>query len=240
MKIIKFFAEKDYFNLGQPLPAKKFIPEWYRKAENDFIDSDGSEAPGLKKCMPFLDTLMTGYVLTTPVNIYVNEEKENNSLSHLFNNSENSLRVRWDGPPSLENFIMERSLKSGSTMPRPSGHYDNHLVFSEFWSIKTPRNWSLLVTHPLNRHDLPFTISSGIIDSDKWFAPGNIPFFIKKGFSGLIPEGTPFAQLIPIKRSEWAMTLDKGLADSHYKQGTLARNSSTSYKKIMWQRKKYD
>jgi hypothetical protein len=239
MKIIKFFAEKDYLNLGQPFPAKKFMPEWYRKAETTY-PSEGEEYPGLKTCMPFLDTLISGYVLRTPVNIYVNEEKTDEKISHLFNNKENNLRIRWDGPESLQHFIMERPQESGATMPRPAGHYPNHLVFSEFWSIKTPRNWSLLMTHPLNRHDLPFTTSSGIIDSDKWFAPGNVPFFIKKGFSGIIPEGTPFAQIIPIKRDTWKMAIDPGLTDSSYKQGHLARNGETSYKKIMWQRKRYE
>ena len=239
MRIIKFFAEKDYLNLGKPVPTKKFVPEWYRKAETNYVSNE-ENYPGLKTCMPFLDTLTSGYFLTTPVNIYINEEVPDKKLGHLFNNTENGLRIRWDGPQSLQNFIMERPKESGSTMPRPAGHYDNHLVFSEFWSIKTPRNWSLLMTHPLNRHDLPFTTASGIIDSDKWFAPGNVPFFIKKGFSGVIPEGTPFVQIIPIKRSEWKMAIDSGLADSEYKQGVMARLTDTSYKKKMWQRKKFD
>ncbi len=239
MKIIKFFAEKEYLSLGQPSPTKQHIPDWYRKAETTY-NYGGQDSPGLKTCMPFLDTLTSGYVLETPVNIYVNEEKNEEKLSKLFNNAESNLRIRWDGPESLENFIMERPEESGSTMPRPSGHYPNHLVFSEFWSIKTPRGWSLLMTHPLNRHDLPFTTASGIIDSDKWFAPGNVPFFIKKGFSGVIPKGTPFAQLIPIKRSEWKMAIDKGLADTNYKQASVARNPDTSYKKSMWQRKRYE
>jgi hypothetical protein len=239
MKLIRFFAEKEYFDLGKPAPIKKFIPEWYRKAESSYTEESGLSSPGLKKCMPFMDTLISGYVLTTPVNIYINEENSEFPLSNIFNNGTN-LRIRWDGPPSLENFIMERPKDSGSTMPRPAGHYENHLVFSEFWSIKTPRGWSLLMTQPLNRHDLPFTIASGIIDSDKFWAPGNVPFFVKKGFSGVIPEGTPFAQLIPIKRESWKMVIDKGMADTNLKQGSLARNPETAYKKIMWQRKKYD
>jgi hypothetical protein len=240
MRFIRFFAEKDYFNLGQPQPTKNYVPEWYRKAETTYLDENEIESPGLKKCAPFLDTMLSGYVLTTPVNIYINEEKNDSSLKHLFGDSENNLRIRWDGPPSLENFIMERPQASGATMPRPAGHYPNHLVFKEFWSIKTPRGWSLLMTQPFNRHDLPFTIASGIIDSDKFFAPGNLPFFVKKGFSGVIPEGTPFAQLLPIKRSSWKMVIDKGLEETDMKQGSLVRQHETSYKKYMWQRKKYD
>ncbi len=238
MKVIKFFSEKEYLNLGKPDPTKKHIPDWYKKGET-FYEAEGEKAPGLKTCVPFLDTLISGYVLKTPVNIYVNEE-ENNKISNVFKNKENNLRIRWDGPESLQNFIMERPHQSGSTIPRPEGHYSNHLVFSEFWSIKLPRGWSLLMTHPLNRYDLPFTTLSGIIDSDKWFAPGNVPFFIKKGFSGTIPEGTPFVQLIPIKRSDWKMTIDKSLEDINYKQASIVRKTENSYKKSMWQKKRYE
>lgn len=239
MKIIRFFAEKEYLDLGKPSPAKQAIPEWYRKAETTYV-SDKKNVPGLKTCMPFLDTLTSGYFLNTPVNIYVNEESNQDSLSNVFGNAGDSLRIRWDGPESLSNFIMERPEESGATMPRPPGHYPNHLVFSEFWSTKTPRGWSLLMTHPLNRHDLPFTTASGIIDSDKWFSPGNVPFFIKKGFSGVIPKGTPFAQLIPIKREEWQMAIDPGMADTNYKQASIVRDSQNSYKKSMWKRKRYE
>lgn len=233
--------DKEYFNLGLPAPTKKHIPEWYRKAESTFVDQSGNENAGLKKCMPFMDTLVSGYVLKTPVPIYINENKKRTDGSHLFNDSENGLQIWWDGPESLRDFIAERPKESGQTMPRPPGHYSNHFVFKGYWSIKTPRGYSLLMTNPLNRHDLPFTIASGIIDSDKFYASGNIPFFLKKDVGGVIPEGTPFAQLIPIKRAQWKMIEnDPGIADSNMIQGNTVRQKGTEYKKMMWQRKKYD
>ena len=30
-----------------------------------------------------------------------------------------------------------------------------------------------------------------------------MPFFLEKGFSGVIPAGTPYAQMIPFKREDW-------------------------------------
>ncbi len=241
MKFIKFFANKEYLGLGEPAPVKNFIPAWYRKAESFyFAEGESSASPGLKKCSPFLDTLISGYVLKTPVNIYINEEVVEKNVFNQFNSEKNNLKIRWDGPPSLQNFIMERPKGSASTFPRPAGHYNNHLVFKEFWSMKTPRGWSALVTHPLNRNDLPFTTVSGIIDSDKFFAPGNLPFFVKRGFSGVIPEGTPFAQIIPIKRNSWKMIIDSGMADLEVQQSLLVHKENNAYKKYMWQRKKYD
>lgn len=239
MKIIRFFSKPEYRGFADAKPAKSFIPQWYKDAEVSFKDNLGESHFGLKTCMPYLDALTSGYMLSTPVEIYINEEK--NELGHLFNNNENSLQIRWDGADSFNDFINERPKQSGHTMPRPPGHYPNHLVFKGFWHMKTPRGYSLLMTQPLNRQDLPWTIASGIIDSDKYFAPGNIPFFMKKGITGVIPKGTPIAQLIPIKRESWTTFQDDPyLTDKNHIQGLMVQNKETNYKRGFWQRKKYD
>lgn len=229
----------EYRGFADPKPAKSFIPDWYKQAETKYEGENGEFSMGLKTCMPFLDALTSGYMFTTPVDIYINEEK--NSLGHLFNSEDTNLNIRWDGPPHFHEFISERSPKSGSTMPRPAGHYPNHLVFRGYWHVKTPRGYSLLMTQPLNRSDLPFSIASGIIDSDKYFAPGNIPFFVKKGVTGMIPAGTPIAQIIPIKRNHWvSYDNDPYLSEKNMIQGTLARGKNTNYKKKFWQKKRFD
>jgi predicted membrane-bound spermidine synthase len=54
----------------------------------------------------------------------------------------------------------------------------------------------------------PFTILPGIVDTDTYTAPVNFPFVLNDiNFEGLIPAGTPIAQVIPIKRDEWQMSL---------------------------------
>lgn len=235
VKLIKFFSKPEYRGFADPKSAKAFVPKWYKEAE---IFYDNGQ-PGLKTCMPFLDSLISGYMLYTPVDIYVNEEK--NDLGYLFNNKDGNLFLRWDGPEVFNEFIGERPKESGHTMPRPPGHHPNHLVFAGYWHIKTPRGYSLLMTQPFNRHDLPWTIASGIIDSDKYFAPGNIPFFMKKGVTGVIPKGTPIAQLIPIKRNSWAsVDNDPYLSEKEMIQGLTVRNKETNYKKKFWQKKRYD
>lgn len=230
MKLIKFFSEPEYDYLGSPEPMKNFIPEWYRKAEATWTDEDGEVNMGLKKCMPYLDTLISGYTLTTPADFYISESEEDGSL-----------KIAWDGPESLGSFIMERPAILGATMPRPAGHHPNHLVWSGVWGVKTPKSYSLLMTHPLNRFDLPFTTTSGIVDSDEFFGNGNIPFFMKAGFTGVIPKGTPICQLIPIKRDKWKMVQnDKGLLRGHGIQSHLVRQPETLYKRIMWHKKEYN
>jgi hypothetical protein len=229
MKLIRFFSDKSHENLGQPTPAKKYLPEWYKKSESSFKDAEGNEHQGLKSCIPFLDSMLSGYMLTTPVDIFVSKS-ENGSVD-----------IRWNSPEVFIDFISERDKALGEHMPRPKGHAPNHLAFKGFWGFKTPRGWSLLIVHPLNRHDLPFTITSGIMDADKYSTSGNIPFFLKEDFVGMIPAGTPFAQLIPVKRASWAsIHNDRGLQYLEYLQAAVVRSVGKSYKKFFWVRKDYN
>jgi hypothetical protein len=99
-----------------------------------------------------------------------------------------------------------------------------------------------LFTHPLNRHDLPFTTLSAIIDGGLIMSGnGDVPFYIKKNFEGIIPQGTPIAQVIPFRQENWQSKKTKGL----FKKGEQHYNKSSSlifgwYKKTFWTRKKYD
>jgi hypothetical protein len=221
--------------IGKPDLIKKFIPEWYKKAETHFSSEEdlaieeGTQktSAGLKTCVPFLDAMISGYALVVPFDIYVGKTEDG------------SLDMKWNAPQGWENFIEERPKQSGATMPRPAGHAPNHMVWSGRWGIKAPRGYSVLVTHPLNRQDLPFTTSSAIMDSDKFFGNGNIPFFIKEDFVGVIEKGTPFAQIIPIKRKKWKMIHNSALKDTIQKHGHDVRKKEGTYKKKYWSRKEY-
>jgi len=221
--------------IGKPDLIKKFIPEWYKKAETHFSSEEdlaieeGTQktSAGLKTCVPFLDAMISGYALVVPFDIYVGKTEDGD------------LDIKWNAPQGWDNFVEERPKQSGSTMPRPAGHAPNHMVWSGRWGIKVPRGYSVLVTHPLNRQDLPFTTSSAIMDSDKFFGNGNIPFFIKEDFVGVIEKGTPFAQIIPIKRKRWKMIHNPALKDTIQRQGHDVRKKEGTYKKKYWHRKEY-
>jgi hypothetical protein len=229
MKIIRFFSDKKYSGLGQPQLAKKFLPKWYKDSESITIDELGEEQPGLKKCIPFLDSMISGYMLVTPVDIFISKNKDG------------SLNIRWNSVEHLADFISERGKDLGEKIPRPAGHYPNHLTFRGFWGMKTPRGWSMLVVQPLNRFDLPWTITSGIMDTDKYSTSGNVPFFVREDFEGMVPAGTPFAQLLPIKRKSWkSIQNDQGILYLDNLQGATVRTPGKSYKKLFWIRKDYN
>jgi hypothetical protein len=228
MKIIRFFTHPKNGDLGKPVLAKRLIPNWYKESEATIPENDGV-GPGLKTCIPFLDAMISGYFLVSPFDVFISKDSSGN------------LKITWNSPEPFQHFIAERPKELGEKMPRPAGHYPNHLAFDGNWGFRTPRGWSILVTHPLNRHDLPWTITSGIMDSDKYSTGGNIPFFIKEDFVGMIPAGTPFAQLIPIKRASWkSINNDQGLLYLQNLQGETVRTPGKSYKKFFWVRKDYN
>ena len=75
--------------------------------------------------------------------------------------------------------------------------------FNNFWTIETPPGHSLLITHPLNRSDLPFRTVAGIVDCDR-YDHGFVHFpaqWTDRTFTGTLHRGTPVAQCFVLPRS---------------------------------------
>jgi hypothetical protein len=200
-----------------PKPAKNFIPDWYKdiKAGKDLFN--------VKKCIPFLDSMSSGYIQTTWCDIIVTEEE--------------------DGPKVVfDSEVPIFGRRPTSDMPVDESFYDIEFVWHRPWSTILPDGYSALVVHPLNRIDLPFMTLSGIIDFDKSIHAqiGNIPFYIKKGFTGIIPAGTPMFQILPIKREDWKSETQKH-SDFFWEEKIKEKKSISSfYKKQIWQRKSFE
>lgn len=229
VKLIRFFAHnRAVEGMPGPVPTKQTIPQWYKRSESTFVADNGEKMAGLKKCMPYVDAMMSGYILPLPVDLHVSK------------NEDGTLRIEYD-ETDLGEIIHERPEALGYMMPRPVGFASNHLTFKAPWGWQTPKGFSVLVTHPFNREELPFHTITAFMDSDEFIASGNIPFFIKDGFEGIIPSGTPIAQLMPIKRYNWKMIKnDQTLQKKAAYHGRLARDPEYGYKKVMWNRKEYN
>ena len=121
-----------------------------------------------------------------------------------------------------------------------------HFPYEFAWDLRVsytlPKGYSAIITHPLNRHDLPFTTITGIIDSGIVMAPhGNIPFYLKKNFTGIIPQGTPVAQIIPFLRENWNSEKTEGLVEiGKHHNSSSAMLFSGWYKKTFWTKKEYN
>lgn len=229
LKILKYFSYNKFMEQSL-VPSKSILPEWYKKI------SPVSETPSrfsittVKKCIPFLDSLTSGYMMVT-----------NQDIQIIY--TEEGYRVDYNLDPS-ENITVNLRTEP-IRIPAPLGYSDvNHFVWQYPIGFKTPKNYSLLVTHPFNRYDLPFITTSGIVDADsKAITGGNLPFFLKVGFSGLIPAGTPFAQITLIKRDSWTKkfdsTIEPEIKETDYNINRF-RESAPFYKKTLWKTKFYN
>jgi len=218
--------------IPRPQSSKKYIPQWFKDMpiEVPTIDGFGSDNTA-KKCIPFLDSLTSGYTQELPCDVYFNCNTEEDDPA---------ITYRWLGeirPLSTR----RESTRSSDSMPHFPGYYKTEFHWNTFWEPKTPTGYSTLYFHPANRFDLPFMTHNAIIDTDKWPITGPIPFVLKKGFSGLIPAGTPMYQMIFIKREVWDS--EKAEYDDEYVKRTtysVRKFFGDGYKKQIWSKKEYN
>jgi hypothetical protein len=213
-----------------PKPSRTLLPEWYKAISPPPVEfhDDGSMTRNVKNCVPFLDALRAGWIQETWTDIHFKSEQSGDIRFHYSTN-----------PKPLD----ARGGRSGVSL-RASSHQPVELVWKMPWIPKTPSGWSVLVTSPINRLDLPFSVASGIIDSDNFYhVPfGSLPFYIERGFEGVIPAGTPMYQIIPIKRTErWGSTvLPFNERECAKRFSEITRKFTGAYRDSFWVRKRYE
>lgn len=190
---IIFTNTSDYDGFELPKPASQVIPEWYKQTDsyknktkktNGFGFTEGT----IKRCMPVFDAMTAGYIVTLPADVFVSVKGGEQYFE-------------WADHSLIEFHPVEQAPLHPDKKPY------SYPKFMSPWAIKTPKGCSILVVQPFHR-EAPFTLFPGIIDSDKYFGPVNFPFVIDDPlFEGLIPAGTPIAQIIPFKRETWKIKL---------------------------------
>lgn len=226
---LKYESSIDYVD-NYIAPAKKFVPDWYKKIPKNKLgvdyDMERGFTPSVKLCVPFLDAMTIGYMITLPSDIYI---KNNDGKPYL---------VGMNGIKEIPSWRSE--LSHEKIVPKGCYPYEYTWNYSLAWTA--PKGYSVLATHPFNRHDLPFTTLTGIVDGGLVMqSNGNFPFFIKEGFEGLIPQGTPIIQLLPFRQEKWISEKEEGLVKKGHQHGFASAAVLTGwYKKTFWNKKYYD
>lgn len=216
-----------------PKPASEYLPEWLQKATPfftktpEFAVETGKPNVTFKMCMPFTDTFNMGYIQETWTDIWIDQKPD--GVYFYF--------------PAGPKIMSERPLMASSMMPSIPGFYENHYTWHPPWLPELPPGYSCIITHPLNRSELPFQVFSGIIESDTFYTSeqqSNIPFILREGFSGMIKKGTPMYQIIPFKREDWVSSANK---HDHVRQLTMTQKirqfAMGGYKKLHWKKKNF-
>lgn len=182
---------EDHGVIAPPLAAKTVLPDWFRKLPP--VDAQQASATNngltVKRCMPFLDAMTTGWILPLAATVRL-EVKDGGS----------AVDAGWEFDRVMVSNHGAHQVAGNPKEPAPP------CKFLNYWSIRTPPGWSCLFLPPLNRPAQPFECVAGIVDTDTYAAHIHFPFFATAP-DGLyvIEKRTPLVQVIPFRREDAAL-----------------------------------
>jgi len=225
-----------------PVPAKKKIPDWFKKMSNYSGEVLNYQKPTVKKCVPFLDTLTSGYIIQNPMDIIFWSEGE---------------EICWEIPRSINPDMSRGNMNIGidvhqgyqaSKKSYRAGEIALTFKWLNPWFIKTPKNYSCLFTNPFNRESDKLRILDGIVDTDLYtHTQVNFPFVLKaipKDKSFILEKGHPICLVFPFLRDNWKMKIKKLSQEEFMKKEKSKFNIFSeiydNYKNFTWRKKNYD
>jgi len=228
---IKFYS-KHFSLLEKPIPSKKKVPLWYKKMKGY---PHGKVMSGsVKKCVPFLDALTSGYFLVNNFEIFITWREQD------------VLDIRYN-----QNLEKEEAYKLGSGIKdhlpwqiNDDFYNDNEikhaLKFDNPWRIETPKGYSCMFLNPPNNPS-NFRIMEGIVDTDKYKMNVNLPFVLKNFNEEVsIPAGQPLVWVVPFKRESWKMEIHNYDLEPKDYYINFFKQFLDNYKNNIWSKKEYD
>jgi hypothetical protein len=180
-------SAEDMGVIAEPFPAKSYLPAWFKKLPPVDKQELGARSNGqtIKRCMPFLDAMTTGWILPLAASVRLEVKDDGRTVEYgsEFDRTmvSNHLPYQIDGHP---------------LQPRPP------LKLHNYWTIRTPPGWSCLFVPPLNRAHPAVEVIAGVVDTDRYHSLINFPCIVT-GADGLytLDKGMPLVQVIPFERS---------------------------------------
>ncbi|ODN67821.1 DUF6065 family protein [Methylobrevis pamukkalensis] len=184
-------APEDKGVIAEPVPAKTHMPDWFRKLPAFDREQRSVTDTGLtvKRCMPFLDAMTTGWILPLAASVRLDIRDEGRTVE-----------AGWEFDKPMISNHGSHQVAGHPSEPRPPCKFHN------YWSVRTPKGWSCLFVPPLNRPSKLFEVVAGVVDTDTYTAHIHFPFFAT-GEDGLhvLEKGTPLVQVIPFRREATAI-----------------------------------
>lgn len=199
-------APEDKGVIAEPVPAKNVLPEWFRRlpaVDKEHL-SASNNALTIKRCMPFLDALQTGWILPLAATVRLEVRDGGQTVN-----------AGWEFDKVMVSNHHAFQVTGNPLAPRPPCKFHNH------WTIRTPPGWSCLFVPPLNRPEPVFECLAGVVDTDTYPTHIHFPFFatMEEGVH-TIAKGTPLVQVIPFRRDHAAL---EGLVEAERPEDTEER-----------------
>ena len=180
-----------------PVPAFKNIPNWYKKMESYVFKTNNNaekkDAATIKRCMPVFDSINAGYLLLLHTDLTIVKNADGVNYDFKWAHDVHA-PISFHGLYQIKGY-KELDIKLDAPKLRNP------------WSIKTSKGYSCLFMPPMHRGAIGIRILEGVVDTDDYNSSVQFPFMIDEGFEGDIPAGTPIAQVIPFKRSNFKMRI---------------------------------
>ena len=182
----------------------------------------------MKKCIPVWDSISAGYLILLPTDVVVQDTEDG------------AVKFLW---PDWEIIVTHNPLQTiGYPGEKHGGN--GQPKFHNPWRVKTPPGYSCLFTAPMHRENI-IEIFDGIVDTDTYKASVEFPFaFNDLGFRGIIPAGTPVAQVIPFRRENYEMEVVEENPEARLDWQTtstfLRSFFKNSYRNQIWNKKSYN
>ncbi|MBI1775729.1 MAG: hypothetical protein HYR63_10310 [Proteobacteria bacterium] len=191
--------------LPRPQLARRQTPQWLKDMPLEVMaEALGAPVQTVKQCPPFIDAMTVGFHMPLMGDLRVRDgrfEWDEPMLDAIPGGGHGVLGAHWGDQAQ------------GSPFAQPGRFI---IKFMNYWTIELDEGWSLLVTHPLNRPDLPFRTIAGLVNSDR-YVDTYVHFpavWQDDGFAGVLPRGTPVAHCVPVRREPIELLVEP-LAGAH-------------------------
>ena len=96
-KTIKIHLIKDFPDqlVLPPLPSKKLVPSWFKHIPPKVEDPKLGEIQSVKKCIPFLDAMTSGYTLLAHMDILIELGEDGSIKLPYLDEHHKMLSERW-------------------------------------------------------------------------------------------------------------------------------------------------
>lgn len=232
---IKFVAIEPKWEVMQPAPkpASLYKPDWYKSSPlyspgGKFKFTKENKNMTFKKCLPFIDGLNAGYILELRKDIFVQENTSDDS---------NTFDITWNS----DELVVGIHHSNTTLITPPEGYHSQVVTYIWNYIVKTPKGYSTLFCEPMGYPNGILKAIPAVVDTDAKALNFHLSLHLRKGFTGLIPKGTPLVQIIPFKRESWKHEVSHLEPGEHelLQETTFNATIFNNYKDLSWNKKDY-
>jgi hypothetical protein len=213
-----------------PLPASQFLPEWFKDLPRyttdpkdmraqDFLDTNNVVPQTVKGCQPFMDYMVSGYVIRAAADIALTPDLGGETKGWWWSSSGATVHAHpyKQCPVALD------------------GVKNEYLQILNFWRVKTPPGYSCLFYQPEFLMRDKVRLFPGIVDTDDYDASVHFPGTLVSNDTTIIHAGAPLMVVFPFIRHHWTHSVQV----EETKISASRRLFERGYKTLFHKNKKY-